>query len=66
MHVLGAVHHEHVSHHSVKPMQRFLDRNGLELINVEQNHLQGGSFIGVAQLKGGLRKVDESVAQHGN
>jgi SAM-dependent methyltransferase len=62
--VLGAVHHEHVSHHSVKPMQQFLDRKGMELLNVEQNHYQGGSFIGVAQLKGGPRKVDESVEQH--
>ena len=62
--VLGAVIHEHLSHHSVVPMQQFLDRNGMELINVERNHFQGGSFIGVAQLKGGSRKVDKNVAEN--
>ncbi len=64
--VLGAVIHEHLSHHSVKPMQQFLERNGMELISVERNHFQGGSFIGVAQLKGGPREIEKNVPEYIN
>lgn len=62
--LLGAIIHEHLSHHSVKPMSQFLKRNGMELIDVERNHFQGGSFIGVAQKLGGPREIDPSVSQY--
>jgi SAM-dependent methyltransferase len=62
--VLGAIIHEHLSHHSVKPMAQFLKMVGLELIDVERNHFQGGSFIGVAQKTGDRREINPSVFRH--
>lgn len=59
--LLGTIFHEHLSHHSVKPMVLFLRRHGMELIDVHRVSLQGGSFIGTAQLASGRRPVDASV-----
>lgn len=63
--LLGTIFHEHLSYHSVKPMRAFLDRHGLELVDVERNTIQGGSLIGYAQPAGGPReaspRVDELV-----
>lgn len=59
--LLGTIFHEHVSHHSVKPLVPFLRRHGLELIAVERNSIQGGSIVGTAQLAGGSRPVAPSV-----
>ena len=59
--VLGAIIHEHLSHHSVKPMASFLNKNGMELIDVKRNPFQGGSFIGIAQKIGGPRVINKCV-----
>jgi len=61
--LIATIFHEHMSHHSVKPMVQFLDRHGLELIAVERAPIQHGSIIGTVQLKGGGRPVDDSVRQ---
>ena len=61
--LLGTIIHEHMSHHSVKPMQQFLKKHGMELIAVERNPMQGGSIIGVAQLVGAARPVESSVKE---
>jgi hypothetical protein len=61
--LIATIFHEHMSHHSVAPMARFLDRHGLELIDVERVPIQHGALIGSAQLKGGRRTVRPSVAQ---
>jgi 2-polyprenyl-3-methyl-5-hydroxy-6-metoxy-1,4-benzoquinol methylase len=61
--LIATIFHEHMSHHSVKPMTQFLDRHGLELIAVERAPIQHGSIIGTVQLKGGGRPVDNSVRQ---
>ncbi|MBI4179191.1 methyltransferase domain-containing protein [bacterium] len=61
--LVGTIFHEHMSHHSLKPMARFLDRHGLELIDVERNHIQHGSIVGTAQLKGGPRPVRPAVGE---
>src|SRR5207244_4512592 len=55
--LIATIFHEHMSHHSVAPMVRFLDRHGLELIDVERVPIQHGALIGSAQLKGGRRAV---------
>ncbi|MCE9616091.1 MAG: class I SAM-dependent methyltransferase [Lentisphaerae bacterium] len=62
--LLGTIFHEHMSHHSVAPMQRFLARHGMELIDVERVSIQRGSIIGTAQRRGGPRPVQPSVAAH--
>jgi len=59
--LIGTIFHEHMSHHSVKPMVQFLGRHGMELIDVERVPIQHGSLIGTVQLKGGKRTVQDSV-----
>jgi SAM-dependent methyltransferase len=61
--LLGTIFHEHMSHHSLKPMKQFLERHGMELIDVERVSIQKGSIIGTAQLKGGPRKAQPAVAE---
>ena len=61
--LLGAIIHEHLCHHSVMPMVEFLKCHGMELISVERNPFQGGSFIGTAQHITGSRKVNSSVPE---
>lgn len=43
------VYHEHLAHHSVKPLELFLRRLGFELISVEQIPIKGGSIRCIAQ-----------------
>lgn len=61
--LLGTIFHEHMSHHSLKPMKRFLESLGMSLIDVERVTIQMGSIIGTAQLAGGPRPVDPSVGE---
>jgi SAM-dependent methyltransferase len=61
--LLGTIFHEHLSHHSIKPMALFLERHGLQLIDVQRNMIQGGSVVGTVQLKGGPQAVDSSVRE---
>lgn len=59
--ILGAVFHEHLSYHAVKPLASFLARGGMELIDVERVPIQGGSLICTAQHRGGRRPVAPAV-----
>jgi SAM-dependent methyltransferase len=59
--LIASIFHEHISHHSVKPLAEFLGRHGLELIDVERVAIQLGSIVGTVQLKGGRRPVGASV-----
>jgi len=59
--LLGTIFHEHVSHHSIKPMVSFLRRHGLELIDIQRNSIQGGSIVGSVQLLGGPHPVSSNV-----
>ncbi len=59
--LLGTIFHEHMCHHSVKPMQKFLARHGMELVGVERNTIQSGSILGAVQLRGGPLTVQTSV-----
>jgi hypothetical protein len=61
--LIATIFHEHMSHHSVKPMVGFLESHGLELIAAERAPIQHGSLIGTVQLKGGTRPVGDSVRQ---
>lgn len=59
--LLGTIFHEHVSHHSVKPLVSFLRLHGLELIDVQRNSIQGGSIVGTVQPLGGPHAVSSTV-----
>lgn len=61
--LIATIFHEHMSHHAVKPMTQFLERHGMELVEVERAPIQHGSLIGTVQVKGGTRKVGESVRE---
>jgi len=61
--LLGTIFHEHLSHHSMKPMVSFLRVHKLELIDARRNLIQGGSVVGTAQLGGGPRSIDSSVGE---
>jgi SAM-dependent methyltransferase len=61
--LIGTIFHEHMSHHSVKPMVTFLARHGLELLDVQRVPIQHGSLIGTVQLAGGGRAVQPSVGR---
>lgn len=59
--LIATIFHEHMSHHSVKPLSYFLDSHGLELIDVQRVPIQHGSILGTVQLKGGPYCQNQSV-----
>ena len=59
--LIATIFHEHMSHHSVKPLVSFLYRHGLELIAVDRARIQHGSIIGTVQHRGAGRPVQASV-----
>lgn len=60
--LIGTFFHEHMSHHAVTPLARFLASNYLELIHVERiPFIQHGSIIGTAQTASGERVIHPSV-----
>lgn len=61
--VFDFIYHEHLSYFSVKPLETFFRRMGMELINVERVPTKGGSLRYTAQLAGGPRDTSPSVAQ---
>lgn len=61
--VFDFIYHEHLCHHAVLPLQRFLAKHQMELIHVERVTTKGGSIRVFAQLQGGKRKVEESVSK---
>lgn len=59
--LLDVVYHEHVSYFAVKPMQRFLQAHGLELVGAERIAPKGGSIQFIVQRQGGPRTVAPDV-----
>ena len=57
------IYHEHLCQHSVKPMQSFFQRHGLQLFDVKRIPTKGGSIRGFVQLAGGPRPVSNSVSE---
>jgi SAM-dependent methyltransferase len=60
--LFDTIYHEHLDYHSVIPLQMFLRKNGLELIEVQRVDSHGGSIRCVAQPMGGKYAMDASVA----
>jgi SAM-dependent methyltransferase len=59
--VFDFIYHEHLSHHSVKPLQTFLRKHGLHLFAVERTPSKGGTIRCFAQPMGGPRPELSSV-----
>jgi len=61
--VFDNIYHEHLSYFAVKPLDIFLKRCGMELIDIICVPTKGGSLRGVVQFKGGPRRRSPSVDQ---
>ena len=61
--LFDTIYHEHLSYHSVKPLEKFFKNNNMQLIDVQRISTHGGSIRGIAQLKEGVRKVGSSVGE---
>ena len=61
--LFDTIYHEHLAYHSVKPLVKFFQANGMELIEALRVTSHGGSLRGVAQLRGGPHAVGASVAE---
>jgi SAM-dependent methyltransferase len=48
--VFDTIYHEHVSHHALMPLERFLNRFDLTLFDVERTATKGGSIRGFVQV----------------
>ena len=59
--LVDLVYHEHLYYHAVKPLQRFLERNGFALVHVEHIATHGGSIRVHARPAWGGSGVDASV-----
>jgi len=42
--VIDYVYHEHLCHHSIKPLKQFLAKHGLKLVHVQHMQTKGGSI----------------------
>jgi len=61
--LFDTIYHEHVSYHSVKPLDAFFRRHGMELIDTQRVVTHGGSLRGTVQLRRGPRPVSPAVAE---
>lgn len=59
--LIATIFHEHMSHHSVKPLVSLFEKYNMELIDIERVPIQHGSIIGIAKFRGGKHKVCDSV-----
>ncbi|WP_167884447.1 class I SAM-dependent methyltransferase [Leptospira ilyithenensis] len=62
--VFDFMYHEHLSYFSVKPVQEFFDRLGMELVDVWPIPTKGGSIRCFIQKKNGKRKIKPSVEKY--
>jgi len=62
--LFDTVYHEHVSYHSVAPLTRCLEENGIQLFDVQRIASKGGSIRGFAQrIPGGRRPVEPIIGE---
>ena len=54
-------YHEHYSYFTIKPLKKFFNNMGMEIIDVEDNNTKGGSMRVTLQLIGGNHKVDQML-----
>lgn len=59
--LFDTVYHEHLCYHSVRSLDAFFTRQGLQLIDVRRIPTKGGSLRGTVQLAGGPRQVSPEV-----
>jgi len=60
---VGNFAHEHLEFYSFKSLQYLYERNGLEIIDVERNYVNGGSYRIYARLKGSQVQAFQGAEQ---
>lgn len=55
--VFDTIYHEHVSHHTLRPLERFFARFDMTLFDVKRIATKGGSIRGFAQVKSTGRRA---------
>jgi hypothetical protein len=58
------IYHEHLCYFSVRVVRRLFERFGLELLDVQEAAIHGGSIVVTAQRRGGPRRPAPSVAAY--
>jgi len=61
--LFDTIYHEHLCYHSVGPLKRFFEKNGMELIDTMRVSSHGGSLRAVAKLQNSSRIAAPSVEQ---
>lgn len=61
--LFDTIYHEHLSYHTVTPLQAFFRRHGLELVDAVRVEPHGGSLRGIAQRAGGPWPVSPRVQE---
>ena len=61
--LFDTIYHEHLSYHSVTPMQRFVETFGLRLFAAKRINTQGGSIRFYIEHETGTRPIDGSVEE---
>jgi SAM-dependent methyltransferase len=56
------IYHEHLSYLSVKPLQRFFQRHGMEIFDIQRRDIHGGS-IRIFAAQPGVRPAEPVVAE---
>lgn len=44
--LIGSVFHEHMSHHSIKPLIPFFDKHGMKIVDAWRSNTQHGAIVG--------------------
>jgi hypothetical protein len=61
--LFDTIYHEHLSYHSVKPLDDFFKKHDMKLINIKKVSSHGGSIRGIVQKVSGVKKTDNTVKQ---
>ena len=61
--LFDTVYHEHLCYHSVRSLDLFFARHGLQLVEMQRIPTKGGSLRGTVQPAGGPRAVSPAIAQ---
>jgi SAM-dependent methyltransferase len=61
--LFDTIYHEHLDYHTVAPLVAFFARESMQLVHVGRVPTHGGSIRGIAQLDGGARPVERSIAE---
>jgi hypothetical protein len=61
--LVDTIYHEHLGYFSLKPLDLFFRRHGMEIVEAERIPTKGGSLRVMVQRRGGSRKVLPSVKE---